>query len=120
MGRDPREEIQLHEAIELALGEFVFPAEGFQQREVEEFGSRDADADAFGGRFGVEGCLELYLAEGAVLEEARVVAVIAQVVEGFVGVFDGDFGAGGVGEEGRCHGVVEVGAVGVRLVGRED
>lgn len=39
--------------------------------------------------------MEFYLGEGAVGEEAGVVAVVAQVVEGFVGVFDGDFGGGG-------------------------
>ena len=64
--------------------------------------------------------MEGYFREGAVGEEAGVVAVVAEVIEGFVGVFDGDFGGGGGGVEGVVHGVVEVGAVGVGLVGGED
>ena len=69
-----------------------------------------------GGEGGVEG----YLGEGAVGEEAGVIAVVAEVIEGFVGVFDGYFGAGGGGEEGCDHVVVEVGAVAVGVVGGED
>lgn len=54
------------------------------------------------------------------MEEALVVAVVAEVVEGFVGVFDCYFGDVGVGEECLDHGVVEVGAVAVGVVGGED
>jgi len=49
-----------------------------------------------------------------------VVAVVAQVVESLVGVFDCDFGACWGGEEGLGHGGVEVGAVAVVLMGGED
>ena len=58
--------------------------------------------------------------EGWVGEEVGVVAVVAEVVEGFVGVFDGYFGAGWGVEEVRVDCVVEVGAVGVGLVGWKD
>lgn len=60
------------------------------------------------------------LCESAVCGEAGVVTVVTQVVEGFVGVFDCDFGYLRGGEEGADEGVVEVGAVGVRLVGGKD
>ena len=54
------------------------------------------------------------------MAEARVVAEVAQVVEGCVGVFDGYFDAGRVLQEGGCGGVVEVCAVAGALVGGED
>ena len=56
------------------------------------------------------------MSEDAGAEEVGVVAVVAEVVEGFARVFDGDFGADGVGEEGAEHGVVEVGTVGMGLM----
>ncbi len=60
------------------------------------------------------------MGEGVVGAEAGVVAVVTEVVEGFIGVLDGDFGAGWIGEEQRAHGVVEVGAVAEGMVGWED
>lgn len=117
---DSGEEVHFDEAVELAGREFVFAAEGFEEGEVEQVRCRDADADAFGGEFGVDGGGEGDLGESAVGGEAGVVAVVAEVVEGFVGVFDGDFGAGGGCEEEVGHAVVEVGAVRVGLVGWED
>ena len=120
MGRDAREEVHFYQTGELAGGDFVFLADGFEEGEVEEFGGGDADTGAFLGEFGVEVCFEGDLGEGVVGEEAGVVAVVAEVIEGFVGVFDCDFYAGGVGEEGFYHGVVEVGAVAVGVVGGED
>ena len=97
-------------------------AEAFEEGEVEEEGGGDADAPFFleQGRGGGGGGGEADLGEGAVGCEAGEVAVVAEVVEGFVGVFDGDFGASGGGEEGACYSLVEVCAVGVALVGRED
>lgn len=118
--RDAREEVHFDEAVELAGREFVFAAEGVEEGEVEEFACWDADADALGCEFWVEGCGEGDLGEGTVGGEASVVAVVAEVVESFVGVFDGDFGTVGGGEEVGCHDGVEVGAVGMGLVGGED
>ena len=120
MGRDKRKEVHFHQAGELAGSDFIFLADGVEEGEVEEFGRGDADAGAFLGKVGGEGGVEVDLGEGTVGEEAGVVAVVAEVVEGFVRVFDGDFEAGGVGEEGAYHCVVEVGAVAVRVVGGED
>lgn len=62
-----------------------------EEREVEELGCGDTDAGAFLEEGGGKGFCEVDLGEGAVLGEAGVVTVIAQVVEGFVGVFDCDF-----------------------------
>ena len=120
MRRDLREEVHLDQAMELPWGEFVFFPQRFQQRRVQDLGGRDADAALPGREFGVQVSGEGDLGQGAVGEQVGVVAVIAQVVEGFAGVFDGDFEAGGGGEEGFGHGGVETGAVGVVLVGRED
>ena len=120
MRRDLRQQVQFHQAIELAGCKLVLEAQRAEEGFVKEFCARDPDADALGGGLGVEVCAEFDLGEGAVREEAGVVAVIAQVVEGFVRVFNGDFRAGGVREEDMNHGCVEVGAVGVGLVGRED
>ena len=105
---------------ELAGGDFIFFADVLEEGEGEEFGGGDAGAGAFEGEGWGEGGGEGDLGEGVVGEEAGVVAVVAEVVEGFVGVFDGDFDAGGVGEEDFDHGVVEVGAVAVGVVGGED
>lgn len=58
--------------------------------------------------------------EGAIGCEAGVIAVIAKVVEGFVGIFDCDLGGGGVGKEKSNDSVVKMGAVGMGLVGWED
>ena len=112
--------MHFYQTGELAGGDFVLLADCFEKGEVKEFGGGDADAGALLGEFGVEICFEGDAGEGIVGEEAGVVAVIAEVVEGFVGVFDCDFYAGGVGEEGFYHGIVEVGAVAVGVVGGED
>ena len=112
--------MHFHQAGELAGSDFIFLADGVAEGVVEEFGCGDADAGAFLGDVGGEGGVEVDLGEGTVGEEAGVVAVVAEVVEGFVRVFDGDFEAGGVGEEGAYHCIVEVGAVAVRVVGGED
>ena len=120
MGRDFREEVEFDEAGELARGDFVLLAERVEEGHVEELGGRDADADFPGREFGVDVGLQGDEGEGAVFEEVGVVAVVAEVVEGFVGIFDGDFGAGGGGAEGFDHCVVEVGAVSVRVVRGED
>ena len=120
MGRDAREEVHFYQTGELAGGDFVFLSYGFEKGEIEEFGGGDAHAGALLREFGVEVCFEGDLGEGAVSEEARIVAVVAEVVEGFVGVFHCDFYAGGVGEEGFYHGVVKVGAVAVGVVRGED
>lgn len=68
-------------AVELAGREFVFAAEGFEEWEGEEVRCRDADADAFGGEFWVDGGGEGDLGEGTVGGEAGVVAVVAEVVK---------------------------------------
>ena len=119
-GRDKGEEVHFEEAGELAGGEFEGVAEGGEGREGEELGGWDEAAAwifRWGkGRGGVDG----YAGEGVGGGEAGVVAVVAEVIEGFVGVFDGDFGAGWVGEKEGCHRVVEVGAVAEGLVGWED
>ena len=120
MRRNLAEEMHLHQSVELARREFVFLTQGFEEWHVEEFVGGYAHADALGGEFRVEVCGERDLVEGVVGEEAGVVAVVAEVVEGFVGVLDGDFGAGWGGEEGFGYGGVEVGAVAVALVGGED
>lgn len=99
---------------------FIFAADRVEEGDIEEFRCGDASAGAFLGESVGEGGIEGYLGEGIVGEEARVIAVVAEIVEGFVGVFDGYFGAGGGGEEGAYHGVVEVGAVAVGVVGGED
>ena len=112
--------MHFHQASELARGDFVFTADRVEEGEGEEFGCWDAGAGAFLGECGGEGGGEGDLGEGAVGEEAGVVAVVAEVVEGFVGVFDGYFETGGGGEEGVDHGVVEVGAMAVGVVGGED
>ena len=54
--------------------------------------------------------------QSAVREESGVVAVVAEIVEGFTGVFDRYLGTGGRGEEGIRHGGVEMRAVRVVLV----
>ena len=100
MRRDVGEEVHFYQAGELAGGDFVFAADAVEEGEGEEFGCGDAGAGAFLGEVGGEGGGEGELGEGVVGEEAGVVAVVAEVVEGFVGVFDCDFYAGGVGEEG--------------------
>lgn len=95
MRGDFGQEVHFDEAVELAGREFVFAAEGVEEGEVEQVRCGDADADALGGEFWVDGGGEGDLGEGAVGGEAGVVAVVAEVVEGLVGVFDGDFSAGG-------------------------
>ena len=100
MRRDVGEEVHLYQAGELAGGDFVFAADAVEEGEGEEFGCGDAGAGAFLREVGGQGGGEGDLGEGVVGEEAGVVAVVAEVVEGFVGVFDCDFYAGGVGEEG--------------------
>lgn len=62
-------------------------------------GRGDADAGAFAEEGSGEGGGEVDLGEGVVAREAGVVAVVAQVVEGFGGVFDGDFADLGLREE---------------------
>ena len=112
--------MHFHQASELAGSYFIFSADRVEEGEVEEFRCWNAGAGAFLGEVRGEGGVEGDLGEGAVGEEAGVVAVVAEVVEGFVGVFDGYFEAGGGGEKGVDHGVVEVGAVAVGVVGGED
>ena len=108
------------EAGELAGGEFVAVAEGGEAVEGEERSGGDAGAGAFGEEGGGQGGGEGEEGEGGGGEEVGVVAVVAEVVEGFVGVFDGEFGAGGRVEEVGVDCLVEAGAVGVGLVGWED
>lgn len=83
-------------------------------------GRGDADAGFFLEEGGGEGGGEGDLRECAVGEEGGVVAVVAEVVEGFAGVFDGQFDAAGGAEDVGVDCVVEVRAVGVGLVGGED
>lgn len=104
----------------MTRGELVLLTEGGEERETEEFGGGNADADTFCRQFRIESCEEGDLGKGAVGKKASIVAVVPEVIEGFVGIFDGDFGAGGRGKEGCCHGIEEVGAVGVVLVGGDD
>ncbi|KAL8817437.1 MAG: hypothetical protein Q9223_003722, partial [Gallowayella weberi] len=118
--RDAREQVHFHQSAPLARGDFVFHAQGGEQGEVEELVRWDADAWFFAEEGGGEGGGEVDLGEGAVGEEVGVVAVIAEVVEGFVWVFDGEFDDGGGVEEVIVDCFVEVRAVGVGLVGRED
>ena len=120
MRRDLRQQVELHETVELARRELVLQTQRAEQGLVEELGAGDPHADALGGRFGVEVRAQRDLGEGSVRAQARVVAVVAQVVEGFIGVLDRDLGAGRVGEEGADHGGVEVRAVRVGLVRRQD
>ena len=84
----------------MAGGDFIFFTDVAEEWEGEEFGGWDADAGAFEVEVRGYGGGEGNLGEGVVGEEAGVVTVVAEVVEGFVGVFDCDFDAGGVGEEG--------------------
>lgn len=120
--------MHLDEAPELARGELIARAQAVAEGQVEEVGGGDANAAFAGEELGVDVWWggrrrrrgEADLAEGAVAGEARVVAVVAQVVKGFVGVLDRDFAHGGRGEEGAGEGVVEVRAVRVGLVRGED
>ena len=77
MCRDLRQQVQFHQAIELAGGKLVFEAQGAEEGFIEELRAGDPDADALGGGLGVEIRVELDLGEGAVREEAGVVAVVA-------------------------------------------
>ena len=49
-----------------------------------------------------------------------VIAIVAQVVEGFIGVFNCDLRTCWGGEKGFDHCVIEMGAVTMRMVGGED
>ena len=95
-------------------------AEGGEEWEVEKVRGGDADARAFGEEGRREGGGEANLGEGGGGEEVDVVAVVAEVVEGFIGVFDCEFGAGGRVEEVGIDCFVKMGPVGMGLVGRED
>lgn len=112
--RDAAEQVQLDEAVELAGRQLVLAPQLVEQSDVEQVGGGH-DARLGGGRRGVEGDL----GKGVVGAEAAVVAVIAQVVKGFVGVLDRDFGHGAVGEEGPRDRVEQMAAVRVVLMGRE-
>lgn len=118
--RERGEQVHFHEPPELSRRELVLKAEGAEEREVEDLRRRDPDAGFLEEEFRVEVLGEVDLGEGAVSREAGEVAEVAEVVEGFARVFDGDFGDLRGGEGGGDEGVVEVGAVGVGLVGRED
>lgn len=117
---DEAEEVEFDKAGPLAWGKFVLVAEGVEEGDIEEFGSGHETVFLRAGRGRGDGGGEFDLGEGAVVAETGVVAVVAQVVKGFVWVFDGDFEDVGVAQKGAGHGVVEVGAVGVMLVGFED
>lgn len=60
------------------------------------------------------------MGESAVFQEVPVIAVVSQVVEGFVGIFDGDLRTCGRGSECFDHGVVKMCAVSMGMVGREN
>lgn len=70
----------------------------------------------FGGHCRRRG-VEADLREGIVGAKAGVVAVVAQIVKGFVGVLDCDFRNRGIGKESTCDGIEELPAVGVVLMG---
>lgn len=53
----------------------------------------------------------------AVGEKAGVVNVVAEVVEGLVGIFDGDLGDGGGGQENAGDGFVKMSPMRVFLMG---
>ena len=89
--RNLRKEVHLDQAMELPRRELVLFPERFEERRVQDFGGGDTDASFLGGEFGVEVRGEGDLAQGAVCEEVGVVAVVAEIVEGFAWVFDGDF-----------------------------
>lgn len=115
--RDEAEKVQFHEAVELARGQLVLPTERFEQGNVEQVGGGN-DALFVGHPRRRRGGVESDLRKGVVGAEAGVVTVIAQVVKGFVGILDRDFGNGRVGEECTRDGVEEMAAVGVVLMRR--
>ena len=49
MRRDSGEEVELDEAGKLTRCDFIFLAQSFEEGEVDEGRSRDADADSFRG-----------------------------------------------------------------------
>lgn len=106
------------QALELAGRQLVFPPEGFEQRDVKQVrGWHHAFLTSGGrGRQRAEGDLR----KGRVGLEPGIVAVVAQVVKGFIGVLDGYFGDGSVGEKGTRYSGEEVRAMRVVLVGRKD
>lgn len=64
--------------------------------------------------------MEFYACKVPVFGEFGIVAVVAQVIESFGWVLNGDLEDGRVGYEGRDHGVVEMFSMRMFLVGRED
>ena len=94
MRRDAAKQVQLYETVELARGELVLFAQGFEEVEIEKVGcGHDALSQKFWRR---RGGIEGNLGEGIGFLKAGVVTVVAQVVKGLVGVLDGNFGDGGI------------------------
>lgn len=69
--------MEFYESVELAGGELVFEAKGFEEGFVEESSCWDTNADSLGGGFWVDVGVELYLGKGTIVAEAVVIAVVA-------------------------------------------
>lgn len=77
MRRDLGEEVEFYEAVELAGGELVLEAKGFEEGFVQESRCWDTHADSLGGGFRVDVGVELYFGKGAIIAKAVVIAVVA-------------------------------------------
>ena len=93
--RDLGEKVHFDEPVKLARGYLVLEAELFQERQVKKMRSGHANPDAIRRESGIYRNVEVDLREGAVGRKPGVVAVVAKVIKGFVGVFHCDFCAGG-------------------------